>query len=194
VRKVFDAAYYERFYLNPGTRATSPAAVSRQVDFIRAYLNHLELPVRRILDVGCGIGTTLEALADAYPAASRQGVEYSDYLCETYGWQPGSVVTYKNKTPFDLVVCNDVIPYLTDRTCARAINNLARLCRGALFLGALTEEDYDICDQLRTDDVQYLRSTEWYQARLERHFVNVGGGLFLKKPLSVTVWHLDRLS
>ncbi|MDA1075821.1 MAG: class I SAM-dependent methyltransferase [Proteobacteria bacterium] len=192
MRRVFDQAYYERFYLNRETRATSPAAVLRQATFINAYLAYLGLPVKRILDVGCGIGTMLNTLTDLYPSARIDGLEYSEYLCETYGWTQGSVVNYRARTAYDLVICNDVIPYLSDRVCSRAIKNLADLCRGAMFLGALTREDYEICDTRRTDDIQYLRPTDWYRTRLARHFVNVGGGLYLKKPLGVTVWHLDR--
>jgi len=58
----FDKAYYDRFYRDPRTRAVTPAAARRQADFIAAYLKHLELPVRRILDIGCGSGQFLHFL------------------------------------------------------------------------------------------------------------------------------------
>lgn len=194
MRQDFDKAYYDRFYRNPRTRAVSPAAAARQATFIAGYLRYLEVPVRRILDIGCGLGTVLQALGEAFPGARTEGVERSEYLCEEHGYTQGSVVDFSAKTPFDLVVCNDVVAYLTDRECARAINNLAQLSRSAVFLGVLTAEDWALCDQDRTDPDQYLRTRDWYLRRLNRHFVNVGGGLYLKKPLAYPVWTLDRLT
>ena len=62
----------------------------------------------------------------------------------------------------------------------------------ALYLGVLTREDLTLCDPDRTDRAQTARPVAWYQRRLSREFQAVGGGLFLRKPLDVTVWHLER--
>ncbi len=190
-RRRFDKAYYDRFYRNPLTRAVSPAAVKRQAAFIGAYLKHLEIPIASIVDIGCGVGTLLRALQHTFPRARCQGVEYSDYLCERYGWKRGSVEAYE-ATPYDLVVCNDVLPYLDNQTCSKALDNLGRLSRGALYCGALTREDLEHCDPDRTDLQQHVRPVTWYRERLAKEFMNVGGGLFLKRPVEVTVWALDR--
>jgi len=193
MRKSFDQAYYDRFYRNPRTRAVTPAAAARQARFIAAYLRHLEVPVSRILDIGCGTGTTLRALGREFPSARVQGVEYSDYLCKRYGWAQGSVVDYASDKPWDLVVCNDVLAYLNAAECAQALANIAALCRGAAFLGILTADDAGQYDRARTDPQQHRRPAAWYRRRLARHFVNVGGGLHLKRPLDVTVWAMDRI-
>jgi 2-polyprenyl-3-methyl-5-hydroxy-6-metoxy-1,4-benzoquinol methylase len=187
----FDAAYYNRFYRNPTSRAHSPASLARKAQFIASYLSYLEIPVRRVIDVGCGLGWTLKALARLYPRATCHGVEYSPHLCQRYGWREGSVVDYRVRTPYDLVVCNDVLPSLDDAACARALENLATLCRGALFIGALTEEDWERCDKRRTDRHVYLRTARWYRRRLASNFVGVGGGVYLKKPIDITLWELD---
>ena len=192
MRRFFDKTYYDRFYRDPATRAVTPAASRRQAEFVAAYLKHLELPVRRILDIGCGVGTTLRALGRRFPQARLEGVEVSDYLCERYGWSHGSVVDYHAGPPFDLVVCNDVLAYLDDADCGRAIDNLARLSRGAVCLGILTADDADLYDRTRTDRRQQLRPAAWYRRRLGRHFVSVGGGLYLKRDVDVVVWTLDR--
>jgi 2-polyprenyl-3-methyl-5-hydroxy-6-metoxy-1,4-benzoquinol methylase len=189
----FDAAYYRRFYRNPRTRATTPRGVRRQAAFIAAYLRHLEVPARRVLDIGCGLGWMLEALRQEFPNASTTGVEYSEYVCAEHGWTQGSVTDYRARTPFDLVVCNDVLPSLDDAACRAAIANLARLCRGALYLGVLTKEDRRRCDRARTDLDVYVRSAAWYRKQLAKHFVAVGGGLFLKRPLEVTMWALETI-
>ena len=194
MRDDFDQDYYDRFYENPQTCAVDEAEAGRQAAFIAAYLDYLEVPVRRIADIGCGLGRVLRALGARYPNAKTVSVEFSEYVCERHGWKQDSVVDFSASKPFDLVVCNDVIAYLDDRNCARAINNLARLTSAALFLGVLTKEDWRLCDTERTDDQQYLRSQAWYAKRLGKHFVNVGGGIYLKKPLAFPVWTMDRLN
>ena len=193
MRNNFDKAYYDRYYRNPRTRVFTPAVARRQAAFVASYLKHLEIPISTILDIGCGVGTVLKSLGKEYPRARTRGVEHSEYLCRRYGWVKGSVIDYRDDRPHDLVVCNDVLGYLDDKECAKALANLAELSAGALFIGVLTREDYKICDQNRTDPQQWMRPAAWYRKRLSRRFVNVGGGLFLKKPLQVTVWNLDRL-
>jgi 2-polyprenyl-3-methyl-5-hydroxy-6-metoxy-1,4-benzoquinol methylase len=193
MRQRFDKAYYDRFYRDPATRAVTPAAARRQAAFIAAYLRYLEVPVDRIADVGCGVGITLRALGRQYPRADTVGVEVSDYLCQRYGWTEGSVVDFASDSPFDLVICNDVLAYLNAADCARAITNLATLASGALFLSVLTTDDADRIDTARTDPRQIPRAAAWYRRRLDRHFLAVGGGLHLRRPPDVVVWSLDHL-
>ena len=192
MRSQFDKAYYDRYYRNPETRAISPTAVGRQAEFISAYLKHLTIPVKRVLDLGCGVGNLLRALGKSFPAAELTGVEVSDYLCSHYGWTKASVVDYDGPEA-DLVVCNDVLSYLSNRDCERAIANIADKTISAAFLGILTTEDLDLIDKARTDPKQKTRGTTWYRNRLSAYFINVGGGLYLRKPLSVPVWTLDRV-
>lgn len=190
---IFDRAYYQRYYRNPATRAVTPGEFTRQADFIAAYLRYLCVPVRRMLDIGCGMGQLLRALARHFPHARSIGVEQSEYLCARYRWEQGSVVSYAAVTPFDLVVCNDVLQYVDDRDAARAIANLATLSRGALYLGALTEEDWaQNCDRARSDPDVVLRPGAWYRRRLHRHFVEIGGGMFVKPELELPYWELER--
>ena len=188
----FDKAYYDRYYRNPRTRAVTPAAARRQARFVSAYLRHLEIPVGRILDVGCGTGGLLRALGREFPNARTEGVEYSEYVCQRYGWTQGSVVDHQPAQPAALVVCNDVLGYLNDRDCERALHNLTAMTGGALYLGVLTREDLTLCDTDRTDSDQQARPAAWYRRRLTRNFLPVGGGLFLKSPVDVVVWHLER--
>ena len=191
IRKRFDQAYYDRFYRNAATRSSTPQASKKQAMFIAAYLDHLGLDVHSILDMGCGVGTLLRAFGRRYPRAALHGVEYSEYACSRYGWDRGSVVDYAGDAA-DLVICNDVVPYLDETAAARSISNLAKLTNSVLFFGALTREDWANCDEARTDAAQHLRSVRWYRNRLDRHFLGIGGGLYLKKPPDIVVWRLDR--
>lgn len=189
----YDRRYYRRYYIDPETRARTPADDRRLAAFIAAYAKHLEIDVRRILDIGCGLGRTLRALARRFPRARLVGIEYSPYLCERYGWQHGSVTDFSATPPFDLVICNDVLPALDDADCGRAIANLATLSRQLVFIGALTREDWARCDASRTERDVHLRSAAWYRRRLRPRFVALGGGLFAKRDAPITHWSLDCL-
>jgi len=192
-RRTFDASYYERFYHDPHTRAVTVQGARRQARFVAGLLRFLGLPVRRVLDLGCGPGWLLNALGREFPRASCTGVEWSEYLCERYGWEPGSVVDWHARTPFDLVVCYDVLQYLPDREAATALDNLRRLTRGALYLGVLTAEDWSRhCDRSRSDGDAFLRCAAWYRRRLARRFVHVGAGVHLVRPEPVPVWTLEQ--
>ena len=188
----FDKAYYDRYYRNPATRVCSPREVQRQGDFIAAYLRHLEVPVKSVLDIGCGLGRLLGALTGAFPKARAVGVESSPYLCDALGWEAGSLPHFPTARQYDLAICYDVLSYLEDDPAAESIKTLSRLTRRALYFGALTLEDRELCDPVRTDTDVYLRSNRWYRRRLGRHFEPVGGGLWLKKPVEAFIWTLDR--
>ncbi len=188
----FDEAYYDRYYRDTATRAVSESEQTLQAEFIAAYLRYLNVEVSRIVDIGCGLGRLLSGLGNCFPEATCVGVETSTYLCDTYGWVHGSVVDYADD-PYDLVVCADVLGYLSKRDARRAIRNLSDLTNSALYLSVLTLEDLDICDQEHTDMDQKIRSFDWYQKHLSHYFVAVGGGLYLKQPLAYPVWRLERL-
>ena len=190
----FDRRYYERFYLDPKTRVTDPTAIARLGDFVCTYLQYLPIEVSRALDLGCGIGHWRDVLRRHFPAASYQGVEVSDYLCEQFGWQRGSVVDYRSKARFDLVICQGVLPYLGAREAKRAIENLAALCRGALYLEAITSDDYEsgVIDKRRTDASMQLRRAAWYRRALAPHFVAAGGGVWVAKRAKVALYALEQ--
>lgn len=193
VRTQFDAGYYQRFYADAATRSVTADEVQRQVGFVTAYLAHMGLPVRRMLDLGCGLGLMREPLLAAFPTASYTGVEWSEHLCAQLGWQHGSVVDYRSRSPFDLVVCHDVLQYLDNPQASRAIDNLARLSRGAVYLGVLTREDWEQnCDRSRTDEQVHLRRAVWYRRKLATHFHSAGGGVYLKHDAPVVLWELER--
>ncbi len=194
-RTTFDRAYYERFYGYPRVPAAHANEIAVLGDFVCAYLRYLEQPVRRVLDLGCGFGAWQGVVARHFPKASYLGVEVSDFLCERYGWSQGSVVDFRVRGAFDLVICKDVLQYLPSGDASAAIDNLARLCRGALYCNLLTREDWEEnCDQESTNDEVYLRSSSWYRRRLRRHFVAVGGGVFMSPRSPVVVWELEKLA
>ncbi len=188
----FDREYYQRFYFNARTAVTSRAEMRSRARLIVGCMEYIGLPVTRILDAGCGVGLLRAPLLRALKRAQYTGLEYSDYLCRRYGWRQGSVETFRTRERFDLVICYDVMQYLPAAQARRAIANLARLCRGALYFGALTREDWrDNCDQTRTDRIAGLRAGGWYRRELARSFRPLGCGIWLRRDLPLTLWNLD---
>ena len=192
-KATFDRRYFARFYEDPATRVASSADYARLARFIAAYLAVLEIPVRRILDLGAGTGQLLRALRRHYPQARLQGVDASGYACQRYGWRQASVASFRS-SQWDLVICNDVLQYLNPTEAAEALANLGRLCRRALFFTALTREDWAMhCDQARTDADVWLRSARWYTRRLRPDFQALGGGLHLRRGAPAALLALQAL-
>jgi SAM-dependent methyltransferase len=189
----FDAAYFRRFYGNTATRVTTPAEMRTRARLIAAILAQAAVPVHSILDAGCGIGLLRKPFAEIMPRARYAGLEASDYLCARFGWLQGSVVDYRPTQPADLAVCYDVLQYLDDRDAARALANFPRLTRAALYVSALTQEDWRTnCDQSLTDRAVHLRPGDWYRRRLKRHFRYLGFGVWVRKDVTVILWDMER--
>jgi SAM-dependent methyltransferase len=188
----FDRDYYQRYYFNARTAVTSRAEMRARARLIIGCVNYVGMPVGSILDAGCGVGLLRAPLLKAFRRAEYTGVEVSEYLCQRYGWHCSSLESYRTRRRFDLVVCYDVLQYLPQTAARGAIAKLARWCRGALYFGALTTEDWrDNCDQTRTHKVAGLRPGSWYRRELARAFRPIGCGMWLKKDLPLTVWNLD---
>ena len=111
-RMPFDKAYYERFYRDPRTAVTSRAEMRDRAALIAACVNHIGLPVKRILDAGCGVGLLRAPLLRRLPRAQYSGLDSSPYLCNRYGWQHGTLQTLRIRERYELVVCYDVMQYL----------------------------------------------------------------------------------
>ncbi len=189
----FDEAYYQRYYFDKKTSVVDPAHAERLGAFVCSYLHYLRVPVTRVLDMGCGIGLWRDMVARHLPGARYHGVEYSAYLCERFGWERGSVVDYQAGEPFDFVICQGVLPYLGTQDLRRALDNLGRLCRGALYLEAVAREDYerDIIDEDLTDPRLYRHRATLYRRGLEPHFIDMGGGLWLSRQAQVPLFALE---
>ena len=189
----FDSAYFRKYYFAAATRVTTAAEMRGRAQLIAAILRHARIPVRNILDAGCGIGLLRKPFAAAMPRARYAGLETSDYLCTRYRWTKGSVVDFAPRSASDLVICYDVLQYLDDRHAARAVANLAKLTRAALYVSALTREDWRAnCDRTRTDRAVHLRPGDWYRRRLRRHFNYLGFGVWLRKDVTAILWDMER--
>jgi SAM-dependent methyltransferase len=188
----FGRDYYRRYYFDPRTAVVSHSEMQARARLIAAFVTHSGLPVRRILEAGCGTGMLRATLRRRLPRARYVGLESSDYLCQRYGWVQGRIEQYRPRVPFDLVICYDVLQYLEAAAAERALANFGRLCRGVLYFTALTRYDYEQnCDQARTDADVHLRSAHWYRKRLGRQFREAGLGFWLRRGAPLTLWELE---
>jgi SAM-dependent methyltransferase len=188
----FDRDYYRRYYFDPRTAVASREEMRARARLIAALTAHAGLPVRRILEAGCGTGMLRAALLRLLPRAQYVALESSAYLCRRYGWTRGRIEDYRTRVPFDLVICYDVLQYLDRAAARRALANLGRLCRGVLYFTALTRYDFEHnCDQERTDPQVHLRSARWYRAQLKSQFREVGAGFWLRRGAPLTLWELE---
>jgi SAM-dependent methyltransferase len=188
----FGADYYRRFYFDARTAVASRHEMRARARLIAAFTAHAGLPVRRILEAGCGTGLLRAALRRTLPRAHYVALDSSEYLCRRYGWVCAAIETYRARAPFDLLICYDVLQYLDDAAAQRALSNFGRLCRGVLYFSALTRFDLEHnCDPARTDAAVHLRSAHWYRRRLKRQFREAGLGFWLRRGAPLTLWELE---
>lgn len=189
----FDAGYYHRFYRDPRTRVTERATVRRLARFVCGYLAHLDIEVETVLDIGCGLGLWRAEIRRHFPDAEYVGVEISRHACEEHGWERGSVVDWQPDEPGDLVICQGVLQYLPAKDARRAIDNLASMTRGALYLEALTREDWEHnVTRETTDGDVHLRRAHWYRKALGEHFIACGGGVFVPRDDPPILYELEK--
>ena len=191
-RDSFDREYYDRYYENPRTRAVTPRDIAVLARHVLHYLAYLRIPVNSALDLGCGIGLWRGALHELDPGIHYVGVESSDYACGKYDWTRGDITTFKSRTKFDLVICQSVFQYLPSRSVDLAIENMARLCRGALYLEIVTREDLEAnCEHSGTDPNIHVRSDAWYRRKIKPYFHNCGGGVFIPADSDTVLYSLE---
>ncbi|MET4575503.1 class I SAM-dependent methyltransferase [Ottowia thiooxydans] len=189
----FDEAYYQRYYFDKKTSVVDPMHIERLGSFVCSYLKYLRLPVHRVLDVGCGIGLWRDVIARHFPQARFHGVEFSAYLCERFGWERGSVVDYRANKPFDFVICQGVLPYLSPEDLKLALRNFGALSQGALYIEAVSHEDWEreTLDETLTDPRLFRHRAQLYRRGLSRSFNELGGGVWLNRDAPVPLFELE---
>jgi SAM-dependent methyltransferase len=194
IRAQFDRAFFARYYDAASTAVISGDEVAQRARFVLAYLTHLQVDVRTVLDAGCGTGLWKRALLGLDRDIQYTGLDTSEYLCRKYGWILSSIPDFRSRRKFDLVVCQDVMQYLSNDEVERGIDVLARVCRGALYFDVPTRDDIrdKLLDMRKTDRNIHVRSAAWYRTRLNKHFINAGGGVFVSPRSRAVILALER--
>lgn len=193
-RREFDRDFFKRYYHDAATSVVSAEDIFKRACFVIAYLSHLQVPVETVLDAGCGVGLWKRALHDIDPAIEYLGIDPSGYLCEKYGWFQSSVADFRSRKKFDLVVCQDVMQYMSVDEVDRSFAAMARVCSGALYFDVPTTDDIGdkLLDMKKTDKKINVRSAAWYRKRLAKDFENAGGGVFVAKSANAVLLALER--
>ncbi|MBX3186850.1 MAG: class I SAM-dependent methyltransferase [Labilithrix sp.] len=192
-QETFDAGYYGRFYGSARTRVHGPKEIARLCAAVTSLLDWWQVPIDTVLDVGAGVGLWRDWFGKHRPATRYRSTEVSRYACAQYGHEQRDISRWRAKETFDLVVCQGVLPYLDDAACARALENIAAMTGGFLYLEAITKKDIrEVCDDVKTDVKVHERTGAWYRARLRPHYVEVGAGLWAKKDAPVLFYELER--
>jgi SAM-dependent methyltransferase len=186
----FDAAYYKRYY------GASPVHTRRQIAQLASGVSGLigwwGLPLRSVLDVGAGPGYWRDWFAQHRPTVRYKSIDISAHACKKFGHDQADIASWSPAAPFDLVVCQGVLQYLDANGAASAIENLARACRGVLFLEVPTSTDrLGVLDSARSDLDIHFRSGTWYRRRLGSHFREVGAALHARHGAPIAFYELE---
>jgi SAM-dependent methyltransferase len=183
MRKRYDREYFERWYRGPDQAVGSAAALRRNVHLAVAVTESvLARPLRSVLDVGCGEGRWQPVLHRLRPKASYLGIDSSEYAVERYGRRRNlrlgnfeEIDLHVFDRPFDLVVCSDVLHYLTPDQIRLGLPTLAEITGGAALLEVFTS-----ADAIEGDDFQFFRRPPtWYR----KTFREAGF-----RPLGLQMW------
>jgi hypothetical protein len=189
----FDAAYFRRFYESRRSRVYGREQIDFLASGVTGFVQWFGGRLESVLDVGAGIGLWKEWFRDNHPDVRYRSVDVSEYACKRYGHERRDISTWKAREKFDLVVCQGVVPYLDDEACEKALANMAAMCRGFLYLEAITSHDLrEVVDRTRTDVTVRSRPASFYRKLLARHFDRVGCGLYYARGGDVVFYDLER--
>jgi hypothetical protein len=188
-----DAAYYQRYYESPETRVHGRREIARLARGVTGLIDWFGGDLRAVLDVGAGPGFWRDWFAAHRKGARYLSTDVSAHACQRYGHQRRDIARWRGRARFDLVICHGVLPYLDDADAERAIDNIAAMCRGFLYLEAVTARDLrERCDPKHTDPALRGRTAAWYRARLGQHFTPLGCGLHYLRSGPLGFYELER--
>lgn len=191
------AEYFEKWYRDPAHRVSTEAATRRKVALALAVAEYyLGRPIRSVLDVGCGEGQWQPILAASRPGLRYLGLDPSAYAVGRFGTRRNlrqgsfSELDQAGLTGrYDLIVCSDLLYYLSPAQLRRGLRTLVPLLGGIAFL-----EAYDSAEPLEGDtaELQRLRAAEYRRLFRRAGLVPCGSHCYAGSELAHRVTALER--
>lgn len=194
--KTYDRSYFDKWYRSV-ERVHDRGEVRRKASLAISIAEYfLRRRIETVLDIGCGEGAWLRHIRSIRPRAEYTGIDASEYAVAEFGAERnirlgrfGDLPSFDFQTPFDLVVCSDVLHYVPDGEIRRGVPSLARLTGGVAFVEVLTAEDEIIGDL----EGLIRRPAEWYRKVLSKsRLVGAGPYCWLSPWLKEDVSELER--
>jgi SAM-dependent methyltransferase len=149
--KRYDRAYFDRWYRDPRHRVRTPEGLQRKVRFAVSLAEYLlGRTLRTVLDIGCGEGAWYPVLRRIRPDVHYIGVDSSEYAVSRFGVRRNihqgtfaSLATIRLPLALDLIVCSDVLQYVTDAEAEAGLRTVGHILRGGgvAFIEAYASED-----------------------------------------------------
>lgn len=147
--KEYDRSYFARWYHDPRTRIDDGASLARKAQLAVAAAEYmLGRRIRSVLDVGCGEGRWYTALRRLRPDIRYQGVDASEYAVARWGKTRhirrgtlGGLRSLRLARGYDLIVCADVLQYVSTPDLVRGLREIRRLLGGVAYIEAFATED-----------------------------------------------------
>lgn len=165
--KHYDQNYFDRWYRNSQQRIGLKSLLERKVRLALAIAEyHLGHPVRTVLDVGCGEGVWRRPLLALRPKLNYIGVDASEYAVKRFGALRNlKLVKFEQLEELrfgaavDLLVCSDVLHYLSAATIRSGLAGFAELCDGVAFIEVFARGDKFVGDT----EGYVPRPAHWYR-------------------------------
>jgi len=194
--KRYDRAYFDGWYRRSELAIGSRAALRRSVALVVAATESiLARPIRSVLDVGCGEGRWQPALHRIRPNASYLGIDSSEYAIRRYGGRRNlrlgsfeGLDEHRFERPFDLIVCSDVLHYLSPDQIGKGLPELVDLAGGVALLEVFTSKD-----EVEGDlDGFHARSPAWYRKIFRKAGLEpIGLQMYVHKEVAVALEAMD---
>lgn len=152
-------------------------------------------PLATVLDVGCGEGRWQPVLGELRPDAAYLGIEPSEYAVERFGGprnlRRGSfqeLGLHVFDEPFDLVVCSDVLHYLTDEEILAGLDAFVGQVGGAALVEVFTARDPVLGDR----EEFHEREPSWYRrAFRDAGLVPLGLQMYVTREMGLELDAMD---
>ena len=195
--KIYDQDYFQKWYRDPKHRLITPKSLQRKVAMVVAMAEwHQGGPLRTVIDVGCGEGSWRAPLLKLRPNLEYLGFDASAYVVSRFGRRRdiyrmafAELSGQRFNQSVDLVLCVDVMHYLSEAELLTGLPGLARLGHGVNYLEVMTQADQCEGDQVGF----YPRSALWYRTQF-RHagLFAYGQHCYLPEPIFQNSTALER--